>query len=499
VSVAYLRDGEKGGLSARREAWLEDLELRLRLDPGEDRAAIVEGLRVLHADAVGAGDFGVARRAQMLIGCSASDRGEHTVAVRELERLVEKRLVSPLREPDVYLSLGRSLSALGRAEDSVLLLESCLDEVETSAPLDDATFVRFSTYLSYALVDAGDVRRAKKVLEAAMARPSDVDASSRVRLFYAQARLAWAECDWQHGRRYAERAIALLEVSEDVQDLIRMHLVKADIALLSGDLADAEISIQKAEARVDPGTESEDIALLRCQKALIAARQGRTGDALQLARDAVEMLRDDPTAQGRGFWALAEALAAAGQEDEAVVAFERAYARMSIHGRFLPQLLHAWVEALRKFQRFEEATELFLAALEDGVITDTRRPLVAATFEIRGKPQAKPFRDILDKAQLARSLHDGLAQELALILRSVHRLDASDPLVRRVTSAADRALFNLREAIRALNGDREETLTALHRVALETGEREGASVERRVDPTVEASFDQPVERTSPRR
>jgi tetratricopeptide (TPR) repeat protein len=373
VSVEYLRDGEEGGVEARRGAWLDDLELRLRLDPGQDRVAIVEELRGLHADAVGAGDFGVARRARILIGCSASDRGEHTVAVRELERLVEKRLVSPLREPDVYLSLGRSLSALGRADDAVSLLESCLDEVERSAPLDDTTFVRFSTYLSYALVDAGDARRAKNVLEAAMARAGEFDASSRVRLFYSRARLAWAECDWEHGRTCAERAIALLDLSEDVQDLIRMHLVKADIALLSGDLAAAQISIHQAQRRVGPGTDSEDLALLRCQKALLAARQGRTDDALPLAREAVEMLRDDPTAQGRAYWALAEALAAAGREDEAVAAFERAYQLMQIHGRFLPQLLHAWGQALRKFQRFEQATELFLGALQNGVITDTPR------------------------------------------------------------------------------------------------------------------------------
>ena len=384
VSLEYLRDGEEGGVEARRGARLDDLELRLRLDPGEDRVAIVEELRVLHADALGSGDVGVARRARILIGCSASDRGEHTVAVRELERLVEKRLVSPRREPDVYLSLGRSLSALGRTDDSVSLLESCLDEVETSAPRDDTTFVRFSTYLSYALVDAGDVRRAKNVLEAAIARASEFDASSRVRLFYSRARLAWAECDWENGRRHAERAIALLDVFEDVQDLIRMHLIKADIALLSGDLAGAAISIHQAEARVGSGTDSEDLALLRCQKAMLAARQGRTDDALPLAREAVQMLRDDPTAQGRGYWALAEALAAAGREDEALAAFERAYEGMSIHGRFLPQLLHAWGDALRTFERFEEATELFLSALRNGVIADTPRA--------RGEQPASPTR-----------------------------------------------------------------------------------------------------------
>lgn len=368
VSLEYLRDGEEGGPSGRRRARLDDLELRLRLNPGEDRAAIVEGLRILHADAIEAGDFGVARRARILIGCSASDRGQHTIAVRELMRLVEKGVVTPLREPDVFLSLGRSLSALGRADESVALFESCLDELETRAPADHAAFVRFSAYLSYALVDAGEVRGAKKILQTALGRANEFDdATSRAHLFCSRARLAWAECDWEEGRACAERAIALLEASEDVEDLIRMHLVKADIAVLTGDIEEAESSMREAEERMGPAMDSEDLALLRCQQALIAARQGRAEEALSLAREAVDLLADDPAQQGRGYWALAEALAADGCEEEALTAFQQAYELMSIQRRFLPQLLQAWVEVLRTFVRFEEATELFVVALRDAV------------------------------------------------------------------------------------------------------------------------------------
>src|SRR3989442_706761 len=81
VSLEYLRDGEEGSTSQQLRARLDDLELRLRLNPGEDRAPVVQALRILHAGAVEAGDFSVARRSRMLIGCSASDRGEHVVAV----------------------------------------------------------------------------------------------------------------------------------------------------------------------------------------------------------------------------------------------------------------------------------------------------------------------------------------------------------------------------------------------------------------------------------
>jgi tetratricopeptide (TPR) repeat protein len=366
VSVEYLRDGEEGGTSARRQARLDDLELRLRLNPGEDRAAIVEALRALHADAVEAGDFGIARRSRMLIGRSASDRGEHKVAVRELQRLVTNGLVSPLGQPDVYLSLGRSLTALGRADEAVELFESCLSELEEKAPTDDAAFARFSTYLSYALADAGELRRAKKVLGEAMARAEGLDnPASRMRVFYSRARLAWAEGDWEQGRAYAERTIALLEASEDVQDLLRMHLLKADFAVLSGNIDEAEASVREAQQHMGAATDAQDVALLRYQQALIAAQQGRSGEAIGLAREAVDMLAGDPATQGRAYWALAEALVADGRTEEALPMFRRAYEFILIEKRFLPQLLRAWVDVLRELGLFEEATELFVTALRD--------------------------------------------------------------------------------------------------------------------------------------
>jgi transcriptional regulator with XRE-family HTH domain len=373
VSVDYLRDGKEGGASSRRRACLDDLELRLRLNPAEDAAAIEKALRALHAEAFAAGDFAVANRSRMLSGCLAADRGAHADAVAWLERLVQRGLVSPVGEPDVYLSLGRSLAALGRADDAVTLFESCLAEIEAKHPTDGAAFVRFSTYLSYALTDAGEHRRARRTVHEALARAGDIDdAASRARLFYSRARLAWADCEWDQGRAYAERAIALLELSEDVQDVIRMHLLCADIALLTGDVEEAEAAVARAEERVRPETDAQDIASMRCQQALIAARRGDAERATALAREAIDLLADDPATQGRAYWAIAEALAADDRVAEALEMFRRAYELMSIERRFIPQLLQAWVQLLRDTGQHEDATELFLTALSDGVLADPK-------------------------------------------------------------------------------------------------------------------------------
>lgn len=370
VSVDYLRHGEEGSGSERRRAELDDVELRLRLDPAADRANLIEALRELHADAVVNGDFGVVRRCRLLIGCSASDRGEHATAVRELERVVNQGWVTPLGEPDVYLSLGRSLAAVGRADDAVALFEKCLESIQQQAPQDQVAFVRFSTYLSYALVDAGEIRRAKKVLWTAISRAEGLDdTSSLVRLYYSRARLAWAECDWEHGRAYAERAIVLLQASEDRQDLVRLYLLRADMSLVTGEIDDAEESVREAERLLALGADVQDVGSLRYQQAFIAAAQGRSDEAIALAHDAIELLAQDPAVLGRAYWALAEAFVAAGRYEEALDAYRDAYQLMAIEKRFLAQLLRSWAETLRELGRHEEVGQIFLDAIDGGVLT----------------------------------------------------------------------------------------------------------------------------------
>jgi len=372
VSVAYLRHGETGSEADRRRARLDDVELTLRLDAHADRLTLVDELRALHAEAVADGDFGVARRCRILIGCSASERGEHVTAERELSRLVADGQVSPLAEAEVYLCLGRSLAALGRADESVALFEACLASVQPSNRGDSVAFVRFSTYLSYALADSGELRRAKEVLKSALAVADGVDDTmTRVRVYLSRARLAWTECDWDHGRAYAARAIALLEATEDAQDLLRMHLLVADIGLLVGELDAAEASLEKAKCLGDASVDAQDMATSRRIEAFVAARRGDGDAATTLASEAIELLAEDEPARGRAYWALAEGLVARGEHDEALLAFRTAYELMSVEKRFVPQLLHAWVSTLTALDRHEEVSAIVLETLEAGALAPT--------------------------------------------------------------------------------------------------------------------------------
>ena len=93
-----------------------------------------------------------------------------------------------------------------------------------------------------------------------------------------------------------------------------------------------------------------------------------------------------------------------------------------------------------------------------------------------------------ERRRVARDIHDGVAQELALISSQMQWLEQApdDPRSRRqIMAAVGRAMEETRGAISALGRPGDEPLPVLlGHVARDAGERHGASVELDIDPTV---------------
>src|SRR6266404_6134198 len=104
-------------------------------------------------------------RARIAIGLAEARAGNNTAAAQRLEEAIGSNLLAPSQRPDVYATLGQCYAALGQPQRAVDLFESCLARVAEESPEDTMNEVRFSTCLSYALSDLGDLGRAEAVLE----------------------------------------------------------------------------------------------------------------------------------------------------------------------------------------------------------------------------------------------------------------------------------------------------------------------------------------------
>lgn len=379
VSADYLETGSEIRDIEARELRIADAELELRL--AEKPAEAARKLDQLRDEALTAGDSVAAARANVALGLAAAAAGQNVEAIDRLESGLELSPVSPSARPDVFATLGRAHVATGRSDRAVELFERCLDEIAQDAPDDLAAHVRFTTYLSYALTDLGDLERAQAVLDNVLVQAESLtDAYSRVRLYWSLARLTDLQGRPATALDYVRRAIALLDVTDDTLHLARAHLLCGSILMTQGRPDEAGRHFDLAEQLFGPHPEPEDVANLRTDQSRRAAVLGDGEGAVRHAKAALDAIGDEfQHEKGNALWALAEGLALTGDNDGAHDAFRRATALMEEHGhrRNYVEAYRAWGKFLRRAGRENEALEVLerAADLASGPVgADTRTP-----------------------------------------------------------------------------------------------------------------------------
>jgi transcriptional regulator with XRE-family HTH domain len=374
LSPEYLETGSELRDVDERELRLADAELQLRI--GREPDAANEAFDALLSEANEAGDTTSAVRAEIGLGLVAAQANRPAKAAEHLQSAVDAG-VSPIDRPDAFSMLARSYSLIGAHERAIELLEGCLEVLDREDPGNVAAYVRFAGYLSAALTDQGDLERAEAVLSEALGKSEDTgDAYTRVRLYWAAARLAEVEGHPVRALDYARRAVALLEATEDTHHLARAHLLCAWIMGLESKSDEAVPHLEKAEALLGATPDPEDLGLLRVEQAKVAAHFGDGDTAVARARDAIETLGVTHEAQqGSAWWALAEGLALQGDVSDADGAFRRAVDALDAGSRFreAAQCCRRWAKVLRDAGRDAEA----LDALER-----------ATDYAVRGQPTA---------------------------------------------------------------------------------------------------------------
>jgi transcriptional regulator with XRE-family HTH domain len=371
VSVEYLETGRDSDEADERELRLADAELKLRLDL---EAGEAEGeLRALAAEAEEAGDRLVGSRARLVLGLAAAQRGSYLDAVELLETALGEHRVSPHAQPDVYGTLGQAYAILGAADRAVQLFDACLEEVTREAPDDVHVQIRFATYLSYALTDAGEYVRARDVIRDALRRANTkADPYTRVRLYWSVARLAGLSGRTREALTYIRRAIALLETTEDTVHLARAYLLATGVEISEEELGAAKGHLERAERLLGPSPEQLDLGMLRIAQARMAVAEEEPARGAALAREAIAVLGDyHGGEQGDAVWTLAKALAQQGDSVGAGDAYRRAIDLLALHGRpnEAATASREWAEVLEQLGRAQEAVAVRAEAESLGATT----------------------------------------------------------------------------------------------------------------------------------
>jgi tetratricopeptide (TPR) repeat protein len=273
--------------------------------------------------------------------------------------------VTPLTHPDVFVALGHSYSELGQHDQAIRLFQDCLDQLSHSELSSEPTYVRFATYLSYALADAGDLAGARAAVEEAVAHAATIeDAYSRVRLYWSRARLASMAGENASALADIRTAITLLKQTEDTLHLGLAYLLQGEFLLEADRLDEAEATLELA-SRVIGGADAQHRAGLLAEQAKLAARRGHGPQAVELAQQALAIVgTQTPSEEGRARWALAEALAASGDHAAADEQFSRAEQLLEDEGRYIVQVLKAHARIARDAGRLNDAIALLERATE---------------------------------------------------------------------------------------------------------------------------------------
>ncbi|HSC48784.1 MAG TPA: tetratricopeptide repeat protein [Gaiellaceae bacterium] len=366
VTADYLETGSEIRDTDERELRIADAELALRL--ADDASDAERQLERLHEEALAAGDAVAASRASIALGLAAAAAGRNADAIERLEAGLELSAASPSGRPDVFATLGRAYAATSRSDKAVELFERCLEQIEHDAPGDVAARIRFTTYLSYALTDLGDLERAQAVLDGALERAEELtDAYSRVRLYWGLARLNELQGRPAAALEYVRRAIALLDVTDDTLHLARAHLLCGTILMTQDRVEEAGRHFDLAERLFGASPEPLDVANLHTDQARRAVHLGDGDEAVRRAQVALDAVGDEyPHERGNALWALADGLALQGEHDGADDAFRRATTLLEEQGhqRDYVEAYLAWGKFLRRAGREDEALEVLERAAE---------------------------------------------------------------------------------------------------------------------------------------
>jgi tetratricopeptide (TPR) repeat protein len=255
-----------------------------------DRAE--EELRGLVRDAERSGDDDLASRAYEALGIVATRRGREAEAKRLLERALELAGdADPVEREVLYRELARVWSGLGEPARSVEILERAVALIDDEADLSARVVLHVA--LSYAQMDAGAYGRASDALAELIRRGAeDLDARSRGRISYAQARLNLVLGQGDQAIEHSRRAIEAQREAGDEYALADALLISAHALLDDSQTEAAAAALDEARRLYGPRPSAVDAGFLQTEQGRCHLQRAEYDLAIDSARRAIELLGD---------------------------------------------------------------------------------------------------------------------------------------------------------------------------------------------------------------
>ena len=259
-----------------------------------------------------------------LLGEVALAEGEVVAARTSLERAVALDPAIEDRDPRAAESLGRMYARAFEYETAAAVFARNRDRA--IARHDPINEVRFGSLLANAQIDAGNFGAAEEALSGAIKASDTVaDPLTVARMFWSQSRLHTQQQDSANAARYAERALELLEVSDQYYDIARIHQMLAHIELDRGNNERAAELLERAAPTIVASGRTFEFASFRIEQARALLKAGRREEAFSIAMEASVGLADQsPVDAGRSYSILASVFSELGDEERAIELYELA-------------------------------------------------------------------------------------------------------------------------------------------------------------------------------
>ncbi len=298
-------------------------------------------------------------------------RGEQVgQAIELLEQALEARKGSTLADPGAVDTLGRAYAIVGAMESSIALFErACAEAAAANASLEQ---LRFSVLLANALIDVGAFGKAEQAL-ADVIRIADgsTDPVTSARIFWSQSRLHSMRGEPALAGRYARRALAILERTENNAYVAMAYHLAAYAEIESGQFEEALSLLGRGRELFGDEIGKRDEARFSIEEARALVGLERYAEAARVASRALELLEAmQPADRGRACVTLADVFLASGDRGRGRLLLEQGLDDLIEHGnrfaldagRRLADLLESEGDTAGAFEVLKRATAAAAAA-----------------------------------------------------------------------------------------------------------------------------------------